>query len=223
MLNHEKARAGILRGNPVHEDLVEQARIAGLDFILNVLLNPQGQIVRALAGEPFLAHARGCRMEKKLASATIDRPVDITIISNSGAPLDLDLYQSCKAMDTADRITRPGGIILVASLCNEGVGPRSFYDLQAACRTPDEVIRRIQSQDAEGVAWQNQILARVQQKHPVYLVSCLPDKVVETMGLHPVASLEAGIDQALRQLGKNSTIAVIPDGPRVLASVAKNG
>jgi nickel-dependent lactate racemase len=220
MLGHKNSRAGVLRGNPVHEDLVEQARMAGLDFILNVLLDPQGRIVRVVAGDPFLAHLRGCRLEKKLASATIDRLADITIASNSGAPLDLDLYQACKAMDTAARITRPGGIILVASLCNEGVGPRSFYELQATCPTPDEILNRIKNNEVEGVAWQNQILARVQQAHSVYLFSCLPADVVEAAHIHPVASLEVGIREALHKLGKNARIAVIPDGPRVLASVA---
>jgi nickel-dependent lactate racemase len=220
MLEDPRARAGVLRGNPVHEDLVEQARVGGLDFILNVLLDRQGRITAVVAGDPVLAHQKGCRLERKLATARLERLADITIVSNSGAPLDLDLYQTCKGIDTADRVTRPGGIILVASLCDRGVGPQSFFDLQAACRSPEELLIRIKSGDAEGVTWQNQILARAMQTHPIYLFSCLPRDTVEALHLHPIASLEEGLSEALRKLGPRAKVAVIPDGPRVLASVA---
>jgi lactate racemase len=222
MVGHEKARAGVLRGNPVHEDLLEQARLAGLDFIVNVLLNRKGQITRVVAGDAVLAHEKGCRMEKKFASASIDREVDITLTSNSGAPMDLDLYQTCKALDAADKITRPGGIIIVASLCNKGVGPQSFFELHSTCRSPQEVIRRIQSTQTDGVGWQNQVLARVQQKHEIFLFSSLPDEVVEAMHMRPIASLEIGVVRALAACGKGARIAVIPDGPRLLPVVAES-
>jgi lactate racemase len=219
MLEHPAARAGNLSGNPVHEDMLEQAKIAGLDFILNVLLDRQGRIVQVVAGDPVQAHARGCRIEKKLATALIDQAADITITSNSGAPLDLDFYQTCKALDTAHRITRPGGVILVASLCNEGLGPPSFHHLQAASPDPAELLSKIRNREVEGVVWQNQLLARVLRDHPVYLVSCLAPEIVEALHLHPVVSLEAGLDEALRLCGKSARVAVIPEGPRVLAAV----
>ncbi len=221
MLENPAAIAGNLSGNPVHEDMLEQAKVAGLDFILNVLLDREGRIVQVVAGDPVQAHARGCRMEKKLATARIDREADITITSNSGAPLDLDFYQTCKALDTAHRITRPGGVILVASLCNEGVGPQSFFDLQAASPDPGDLIERIRNREVEGVVWQNQLLARVLKDHPVYLVSCLPPQVVEKLHLHPVPSIEAGLEEALAACGKSARVAVIPEGPRVLAAVKK--
>ena len=80
---------GILNGNPVHEDMVEQAKMAGLNFIINVLLNRKGEITHVVAGDFIKAHEKGCQIEKEIAGVNVDHQVDITITSNGGAPLDL--------------------------------------------------------------------------------------------------------------------------------------
>ena len=223
MISHKNARAGILEGNPVHEDLVEQANLAGLSFIVNVLLNKKGQITHVVAGDPILAHEKGCELEKAIASAGLDHEVDVTIVTNSGAPLDLDLYQACKGIDTAAGITKEGGIIIVASLCDKGVGPQAFCDLHSSSDTPGQVLKKIKDEEVVGVCWQNQILARAQQDHTVFLLSSLPDRIVRDMQIRPISSIENGIEQALSMLGKNAEIAVIPEGPRVLPFIKKHG
>jgi nickel-dependent lactate racemase len=220
MVNDKRARAGILHGNPVHEDIVEQAKLAGLNFIVNVLLDKTGTITQVVAGDPVIAHEKGCELENALASATIDHEVDITIVTNGGAPLDLDLYQTCKGIDTAAQITRPGGIIIVASLCPAGLGPQAFYSLHASAGSPREVLERIKRDEPVGVQWQNQILARCQLEHKVYLMSSLNPAEVQGMMIHPVSSIEEGIGRALSALGRDVEIAVIPEGPHVLPFVA---
>ncbi len=142
--------------------------------------------------------------------------VDIVITTNNGAPLDLDLYQACKGMETASQITRDGGIIIIASLCNDGVGPKAFHELHASVRTPKEVLQAIMRQQPVGVQWENQFLARIQMKNDIYLVSSLKDNIVKDMMITPIRIIEEGLAKAFQVLGSNAEVAVIPEGPLVL-------
>ena len=219
MINHPNSRAGVLEGNPIHEDMVEQAKMAKLNFILNVLLNPEHQITHVFAGDPWSAHLAGCRIEQEIAQAEVDHQVDITIVTNGGAPLDLDFYQSCKGIDTASQITRPGGIIIMASACSKGPGPESFQSLHASAQTPEEVIKNICSSGYAGVSWQNQILARAQLNHTVCLLSELEDDMVRQMMVTPVHNIDEALDKALKTLGRKAEIAVLAEGPLLLPVV----
>ena len=216
MIEHPHARAGVLKGNPVHEDMVEQAKMAKLNFVVNVLLNSKGEITNVAAGDPFEAHERGCEMERENAEVRVDHEVDIVVTSNGGAPLDLDLYQTCKGIENASRITREGGIILIASSCSAGVGPDEFLELHGSADSAAEVLRLIRPGEPAGVQWQNQILARTQVKNEIYLISSLDDGMVKDMMISPVESIEAGLEKAFDSLGRDAEIAVIPQGPLVL-------
>lgn len=223
MLDHPGARAGVLKGNPVHEDMVEQARIARLDFIVNVVLNDEGNITRVFSGEPLLAHETGCRAVGEIITVPVDGLFDITVTTNGGAPLDLDFYQAVKGIDSAARITREGGIIVMAASCYQGVGPGDFYKLHSSCRTPGDLLARL-SRDrshALGVSWQNQVLARIQRGHRICLVSNLNDDIVKSMMVEPVHSVGEGLDMALQVLGKDSKVAVIPRGPLVVPTLRR--
>jgi len=216
MIEHPQARAGILKGNPLHEDLVEQAQMARLNFIVNVLLNKDREITHVVAGHPFKAHEKGCQIEKEIAGVEVPQRADITITTNSGAPLDLDLYQTCKGIDTASQVTRDGGIIIVASSCSAGIGPEAFLELHRSVDSPKEVIRKIKREEPVGVQWENQILARTQLKHDIYLVSSLDDSIVNDMMMTPVSTIEEGLEKAFSVLGKNAEVVVIPEGPLIL-------
>lgn len=216
MIEHPCARAGILKGNPIHEDMVEQAKMAKLNFIVNVILNKKREITHVVAGDPFKAHEKGCDIARDIAGMKVDHKVDITITSNSGAPLDLDLYQTCKGIDTASMITRDGGIIITASSCSAGVGPQSFYEVHDSVSSPKEVLQKIECEEPIGVQWENQILARAQLKNDIYLVSNLKDSVVRDMMITPTHSIEEGLEKAFKALGENAEIAIIPEGPLVI-------
>ena len=159
---------------------------------------PRGNLARALTG------------------VKVDHKVDIAITTNAGTPLDHDFYQAVKGMDTASRITRDGGIIIEACLCNDGVGPQEYYDVHKACKTPIEVMQKVKREQPIGVQWENQILARIQMRQDVYLMSQLDDKVVRDMLTTPIKSIEKGIEKALKTLGDDAQIAVIPEGPMVI-------
>jgi len=216
MIEHPGVRAGVLKGNPLHEDLVEQAKMAKLNFIVNVLLNKKRASTHVVTGDPIKAHEKGCQIEKEIAGVKVKRKVDITITTNSGAPLDLDLYQSCKGIDTAAQVTRDGGIIIIAASCSAGVGPEAFRELHASVSSPKEVLQKIRREEPIGVQWENQILVRSQMKNDIYLVSGLEDSVVKDMMMTPVRTIEEGLEKAFTVLGNDAEIAIIPEGPLVL-------
>ncbi len=216
MVAHPLSRTGILKGNPIHEDMVEQAKMANLNFIVNVLLNKKKEITHVVAGDPFLAHERGCEIEREIACVKVDHRFDIVVTTNSGAPLDLDFYQTCKGIENASRIARKGGIIIIAAACDTGIGPQVFKDLHAEADTPQEVLNRIKAEGPIGVQWQNQVLARVQLANDIYLVSDLEDGLAEKMKVKPFPSVESALEKALQILGNQADIAMIPEGPLVL-------
>ncbi len=221
MIGHPNARAGVLTGNPVHEDIVEHARAAKLDFIVNVLLNKEKEITHIVAGDCVAAHEKGCELEMDIAGVRVDRQFDIVITTNGGAPLDMDFYQTCKGIENASRITRHGAIIIIASACVTGVGPEAFRELHASESTSQGVLDRIKDGGVLGVQWQNQILARVQMSNSIYLVSGLQESCAREMMVTPFPSLEAALQSALEMRGKDAEIAVIPEGPQVLPLVDK--
>jgi lactate racemase len=221
MISHPNARAGLLKGNPIHEDMVEQSKLAKLDFIVNVLLNAEKQITHVFAGNPCQAHEQACEMERKVAGVELDHKVDITVVTNGGYPLDLDFYQTCKGIDAAAGITRDGGIIIAVSSCFQGLGPDSFIESHACARTPNGVLEILENSTKTNVGWQNQILARAQLNHEILLVSEMDPAIVRQMMVTPVDSVEQGVAKAIEKLGKNAQIAVIPEGPLVLPSVRK--
>ncbi len=220
MIEHAAARAGVLAGNPIHEDMVEMARMARLDFIVNVLLNRKKGITHVFAGDAVAAHEAGCAAARENAGVRVPHRVDIAITTNSGAPLDLDLYQTVKGMDVASLVTRDGGVVIIASSCAAGAGPQSFVDLHRSCGGSIEVLQRIQREEPVGVQWQNQILSRIQMRNHVMVKSQLDEALVRSMRLEPVHSLELALAEALRRLGASAEIAVIPDGPLVLPLLA---
>jgi nickel-dependent lactate racemase len=219
MLEHPLARTGVLKGNPVHEDMVEQARAAGLDFIVNVLLNKKGDITHVVAGDMVEAHEKGCEIESRIAGIRTDKKADIVVTTNSGAPLDLDLYQSVKGMETASHVCRKGGIIIICSACYDGAGPVDFVELHRMAFSPAEVLDLISDDHPSGVQWQNQILARVQVKNDIYVVSGMNGAVIKDMMMKPFTSFDEALEQAFRKLGRDASIGVIPEGPLVMPIV----
>lgn len=216
MIEHPCTRDGILDGNLLHADLLEQSKMARLDFIVNVLLNKQREITHVVSGDPVKAHEKGCELSREIAGVRVDSKADITITTNSGAPLDLDLYQSCKGMYTASKVTRDGGIVIIASACDTGIGPESFRELHASVNRPIEVLQKIKREQPIGVQWQNQVLAVLQLRNDIYMVSELEHQVLRDMMLVPVNTVDEGLKKAFSILGNDAEITVIPEGPLIL-------
>lgn len=222
MIADPHSRPGELEENPIYMDSIEHAEEAGLDFILNVTLTEDGQIADVVAGDPIAAHMEGVEAERERALCKMDCKADIVVTTNSGAPLDLNLYQTIKGIYHASLVTKDGGIILVASECGEGIGPESFLSLHERAGGPEEVKEIIRDEEPTGVQWENQLLARVQAKNDIYLKSSLDDKSVEDMMIEPVGTLEDGFRKAMEEMGRDCNIIAIPEGPMVIPEVSKS-
>jgi len=218
---HNLARAGILEGNPIHEDMVYAARMAKLKFILNVVIDSEKRIIKAFAGHPEEAHYKGCEFVKQLAGVNAVE-ADIVITSNGGYPLDQNIYQSVKGMTAAEACVRKGGVIIMVAACNDGHGGEAFYRWFADAESPEAVaekISQIPQMDTIADQWEAQILARVLSKCSVILVTdmCDPD-LIRNMHLMHAKSIEDAVKMAESIVGKQSDIVVIPDGVSVIVT-----
>lgn len=223
ILEHPNAREGIIEGNPFHEESLEIAKMAGMDFIVNVSLNESKQITGIFAGDMEKAHEQGMAFVRKKVSATVPEPVDIVITTSAGHPLDATFYQSIKGLTAALPIVKEGGTIILAAECQEGLGSPEFSHLVRETTNINLFMQNIFREDYFVIdQWQFEELAKVLRKVDVYLFSegiskADKDKILTTA----IDSVEEGIEIALEQHGKNAKIGVIPKGPYVLAGVGQ--
>jgi len=215
----ENARAGVLDGNPIHQDMVAAARMAGLAFIVNVILDENKMVVDAVAGDAISAHRLGCAVLSDACTLRPTRQGDIVITSNGGYPLDQNLYQAVKGMTAAEAAAKPGGIIIIASQCIDGAGGEDFYrDVRDAVNA-SALERAIQARPAEETVadqWETQILARILRKHPVVVVANQKmKKTIEEMKMAYASSVQEAYDEAKASIGPGSHCVIIPDGVSV--------
>ncbi|MDR2174395.1 MAG: nickel-dependent lactate racemase [Synergistaceae bacterium] len=216
---HDRARTGILDGNPIHEDMIFAAKAAKLAFILNVVLDAEKKVIAAFAGGADAAHRRGCGFLRELAGVKAV-PADIVITGNGGYPLDQNLYQAVKCMTGAEASINPGGVIIAASECRDGHGGAEFYETFRDTRSPEEVMKAIRARGRGETLpdqWQIQIYVRILMKHKVIMVASVPPETIEHLGMLPAPSLDAALDTAKKILGKeDASVTVIPDGVSVI-------
>lgn len=221
MIDDPRARAGSLEGNPIHEDNVEAAREAGLRFILDVTLNHQKGLARAFAGEPDKAHREGARFTDRFVR--VKAPMaDVVVTSNSGYPLDRDLYQAVKGMAVAEPVVKEGGLIVVASECRDGIAHPNFERIVGEARNPEELLEKIRDpRFSEIDQWEAQILARVLSRAKVIMVTkAISRDELARMHLELAESVEDALTYARNVLGRRPDVTVIPDGPHVIAEAA---
>lgn len=217
MMVEPGARLGVLDGNPVREDIEEGAALIGLDFILNVILNEDHDIVAAAAGHPVTAHRWACRALDHLSKVTIDEPADIVIVSAGGFPKDINLYQAQKALDNAATAVKPGGRIIWLAECPEGLGHPTFESWLVGA-SADEILARIQQNFVLG-GHKAAAIARTLHQAGVSLVSALPADLVRACGLDAYASLEAAVAAALREAAPDPVVAILPEGAAVVPTI----
>lgn len=215
----DKASAGILAGNPIHEDMLYAARAVNVQFILNVALNGEKRIIAAFAGDLEQAHMTGVNFVRKLALCPAE-PYDISVTSNGGYPLDQNLYQSPKALATAEVFTKPGGVIIMACSCCDGMGGE-YFDKLIVSGSPAEIdtqLSMIPPKETIPEQWCAQIYARILSKVKVILVTTFLDhEVIRKANMIPAGSLDEALEMAYEIMGADAKVAVIPDGVSVLA------
>jgi nickel-dependent lactate racemase len=215
LIGHPEAGWGITRGNPLWEEMMEIARRLGPSFLFNVTLNEQREITGVFAGDLELAHRAGCEFVRNNSMQRVDQLFDLVITSNSGYPLDLNLYQGIKGISAAARIVKPGGAIVLAAECREGTPPGSPFDqLLRKVKSPEEILELIQSPGfCHAEQWQAQIQAQVQRVAKVKVYSSLADEIIRAAHMEPIHSIEAEIAACIARHGEKARIAVLPQGP----------
>lgn len=218
-IDSEYARAGVLKGNPLHKDMVYAAEVANLAFILNVVIDSEKRIINAFAGDKTVAHENGCEFVRELANVKA-QPADIAITSNGGYPLDQNIYQSVKGMTAAEATAKEDGVIIIAAACNDGHGGEAFYNTFLENLTAQSIMDKIMDIPMESTIpdqWESQILARILIKHKVIIVTdqCDPKMVTDMHMLHAYTLSEA-LKMAYEIKGANATVTVVPDGVSVI-------
>lgn len=223
MIDHPKSKNGILDGNPIYMEMCEAASNAGLTFILNVILGENSKVVKAFSGNPVDAHKVGADFIRRhtLLSPSF---AEITITSNSGYPLDRNVYQLVKGISVAAETTRPGGVIIIAAECRDGVGHPMFYKLLSGSSSPFEILEKIRNKGIYCAdQWQVQMLAKILEKYKVIVVTNKLDKgTIEAMHMLHATSIQEALDIAFILKGKESKVTIIPEGPKTIIQGGKS-
>ena len=211
----ESACAGRLAGNPVREDIEEAAAMAGVDFIVNVVLDEHKEIIHASAGDVTAAHREGCAFLDRLYAVEIPERADIVVVSQGGAPKDLNLYQTQKALDNAKHAVKKGGVIILVGSCREGLGEKVFEEWLTSAPTAHSLIERIRTEFRLG-GHKAAAIAMVLENADIYLVSELTPDFVESLFMQPCASVQEAFDKALAVQGEDASVLVMPYGGSTL-------
>jgi nickel-dependent lactate racemase len=216
MIGHPKAAWGVTEGNPIWEEMREVALRTEPTLLLNVTLNTRRQIAGVFAGDMLAAHAAGCEAVRQSAMVPVARPYDVVVTTNSGYPLDQNLYQSVKGMSAASQVVRKGGAIVVAAACEDGLPDHGKYaELLARAGSPQTVLDMIaQPGFSEHDQWQVQIQAQIQRRAEVHIYSeGLSDLQIERALFIPCRSVEETVAKLLDRYGPTARLCVMPEGP----------
>ena len=217
-----QATFGITEGNPLWEELRNIALKTGPSFLLNVTLNEQRDITNVFAGDIIEAHKSGCTFVKNSAMQRVEQPFDIVVTTNSGYPLDLNLYQGVKGMSAGARVLKKGGTLILAAECREGVpGGSPLDDLLRSADSIEEILTMLSTPGfVRPEQWQAQIQALVQRHAEVLVHSMLDNDTIEACHLVPCGDISAEVTKRLDQLGPDARIAVLPQGPLTIPYLA---
>lgn len=212
---------GSLSENPINRDMEAATKMAGLAYIVNVVIDEEKHVAAAFAGDPILAHRSGCEFLSAYCSVKPERAGQIVITSNGGAPLDQNVYQAVKGLTTAEAAAASsGGILIICAECRDGIGGESFYRALKGCENIASLlagIRRTPMEETIPDQWQYQILARILEKHRVIFVTEPGlQKEIEEMKMEYAESLEAAVEKAYSALGETADVTVIPNGVSVI-------
>lgn len=209
------ATFGKTEGNPIWEEMRDIALLAGPSFLVNVALNHQGAITGVFAGDLLAAHQAGCEFVRRSAMQRFDARFDLVVTTNSGYPLDQNLYQGVKGMSAGARVLKPGGTLILACECRAGVPADSSFDrILRSAGGPDEILAALAAFDSpRPEQWQAQIQALVQRHARVLLHSSLPDDVVRAAHLTPCHDISAAVNGLVQDRANGMRIAVLPQGP----------
>lgn len=211
---------GSIHDNPLHKELQEIARMAGHSFMLDVALTRKREIAQVFAGHPEQAHAAGVQFVSQVMFEEIDKPVDAVVTTCAGYPLDLTFYQAVKGVTAASHIVRDGGKILISAECSEGPGAPEFREMIQRFQSPQSFLDAVKDAPVTVDQWQLEKLALVMEsKQVLFHTPGVPNEYRSSMWGPVFNDFAPAMEALTRDLPSASQIAVIPEGPYVLARV----
>ncbi len=229
MSNHDarnigdpRSAFGITQGNPIWEEIRDVALRIGPSFLLNVTLNEEREITGVFAGDLIEAHRKGFEFVRTSAMQKVKSPFEVVVTTNSGYPLDLNLYQGVKGMSAAARIVQERGTIILACECREGVPSGSPLDkLLREANSPEEILAMLTTAGhVRPEQWQAQIQSLIQRRAEVLVYSSLSDETLKKAHLKPCRDVAATVLEKLKQHGPGARVAVLPQGPLTIPYLA---
>jgi nickel-dependent lactate racemase len=213
-----RAREASIDDNPLHAELLEIARMARHDFLIDVALTQDRRIAAVFAGEPVEAHRAGVEWMRSSTMQLIDEPVDAVITTGGGYPLDLTYYQCIKGITAAAHLVRPGGRILMFGACEEGAGGPEFREMMLKYASDREFMDAIEASPVTVDQWQLEKLALVTRRNDVlYCVPGLPEQYRRQLWGRAFRDPGQAVAALVEGLRESARVAVVPEGPYVLA------
>jgi lactate racemase len=223
-IGHPQATWAVCEGNPVHDDIrAVVAAVGQVDFALDVVLNREQQIVEAFGGEIFAMHAAARDAAKRLAMRPVPGLFDVVVTTNSGYPLDQNLYQSVKGMSAGAIVVKEGGTIVCAAECRDGFPNHGSYrEVLESAPSPRALLQAIEARpETLPDQWQVQVQAKVQTRARVVMhTSFLSDHALHTAHLEQTSDVAGAVVEALAAAGPQARVCVLPEGPQTIPYVA---
>ncbi len=215
MLTHPKSEIGVLEGNPIHEDMVEGAKFAKPNIIVNAVQNTRKEVAKAFCGDLESAFYEGVKYLDSVYRVKSDK-ADIVIVSAGGYPKDIDLYQAYKAIHNALPVVNNNGAIIFVAECREGAGNEVFQEWMKKYATAEQMKTQLEEDFIMG-AHKAYYLAKALQKAKIYMITEMPPKKLENIyRIIPVKSVEEALEGAFNTIKKDAKIKVIPYGSAIL-------
>ena len=215
----------VYTGNPISAEMNEAARLIGVDFIVDVVLDTRGAVAKVVVGDVEEAHARGRTFWDSLFQVHLEERADAVIVSAGGHPKDIDLYQAYKALYNAGKAVKDGGIIFLIAACPDGIGHDVFKDWIFRCRTPNDIFGILEEEGFKLGGHKGVYLAKDLERSEIFLLSELEDGLVRRFFLNPISDAGQILNVAQAKLGDDYRVMVIPHGGDVfpVEGRSKNG
>jgi len=220
MLTDPRTSIGEYENNPMRQDVEEIGSISGLQYALNVVLNHKKEIVRAFSGAPLEVMKAGIEEVRRTAQVAIQGPYDLVFASVGGAPKDINLYQSQKAMTHAALCVRDHGAVILAAKCPEGSGNQAFEEYMQGVSTIEQVFQKFNLDGFRVGPHKAFQIARLASRVNIIMVSDLPDHMVKSWFITPAKNLDEAFKIACETITPLNKIAVMPRATNTIPYIA---
>lgn len=224
ILSHPNAVMGLFSTNPMRQDVEEIGKMIGIDFVLNVVINDEKEIISAFCGNPVEVMAKGIEFIRNKVQMDINNSAaafDLVIASPGGYPKDINFYQAQKAITHACLFSKPGGVIILAAECRDGIGSERFEHFLLSNGSFPEIIRAFESMQFEIGPHKAYQLAKQAINHRIILISDIDDEVVRKMHLMPANSIEQALELSKNNLPEYPNIAVLPYATHTMPKISE--